>query len=250
MLRIIIVEDELHSRESLRNLVNDYCEDVEVVAVAESVEEGLEKIINHKPDLLFLDIEMQTGTGFDLLEQSKNFSFEVIFTTAFEHYALKAIKFSAIDYLLKPIDVEELQAAVVKVQKKKDTLTQNKKLINLLSNIQNKDSKQHKITLATSEGLEFINVTDIIFCEANGSYTNFHLKQEKNLIVSKHLKEYENLLNEYNFLRVHQSYLINLAEVEKFVKSNGGYIIMKGGEQVSISHKKKEEFVLKMSEGH
>ncbi|MDN5211479.1 LytTR family DNA-binding domain-containing protein [Fulvivirgaceae bacterium BMA12] len=250
MLRIIIVEDELHSRESLRNLVNDYCEDVEVVAVAESVEEGLEKIISHKPDLLFLDIEMQTGTGFDLLEQSKNFSFEVIFTTAFEHYALKAIKFSAIDYLLKPIDVEELQAAVVKVQKKKDTLTQNKKLINLLSNIQNTDSKQHKITLATSEGLEFINVTDIIFCEANGSYTNFHLKQEKNLIVSKHLKEYENLLNEYNFLRVHQSYLINLAEVEKFVKSNGGYIIMKGGEQVSISHKKKEEFVLKMSEGH
>ena len=247
MLKVIIVEDELHSREALKNLINDYCEQVEILKLAASVEEGIEAIQLHKPELVFLDIEMPTGTGFDLLERAQHLNFEVIFTTAFEHYALKAIKFSAIDYLLKPIDVEELQNAIAKVQQKRSS-EHNKKLETLLSNIQNKSGQEETITLATSEGFEFIPVSNILYCQANGSYTNFHLKDSKPLLVSKHLKEYENLLADHNFMRVHQSYLINLSEVKKYVKADGGYIVMKDDSIVNISIKKKEEFLRYMNQ--
>ncbi len=245
MLKVVIVEDELHSRETLKNLVNDYCEDVEIVALAGAVQEGIKAIQSYQPDLVFLDIEMPSGTGFDLLEKIQSFNFEVIFTTAFEHYALKAIKFSAIDYLLKPIDIEELQAAILKVKEKKHSI-QNKKLETLLGNMQVKSNREQTISLSTSEGFEFIPVADILFCEANGSYTNFHLKASKTLLVSKHLKEYENLLSEHNFMRVHNSYLINLLEVKKYVKADGGFIVMKNDATVNISNKKKDDFLQQM----
>ncbi|MDN5202715.1 LytTR family DNA-binding domain-containing protein [Fulvivirgaceae bacterium BMA10] len=245
MLKVVIVEDELHSRETLKNLVNDYCEQVEIIALAASIQEGIHVIQTHQPDLVFLDIEMPGGTGFDLLEKLQYLNFEVVFTTAFEHYALKAIKFSAIDYLLKPIDVEELQIAIAKVQQKKHSL-RNKKLEILLNNMQVKNRQEQTITLSTSEGFEFIPVTEILYCEANGSYTNFHLKASKTLLVSKHLKEYENLLAEHNFMRVHHSYLINLSEVKKYIKADGGYIVMKDDSVVNISLKKKEEFLDQM----
>lgn len=247
MLNVVIVEDELHSRETLKNMVNEYCPDVEIMGLASSVQEGIELLNTHYPDLVFLDIEMQSETGFDLLTQVKNLNFEVIFTTAFEQYALNAIKFSAIDYLLKPIDLEELQNAVEKVVRKKKASLHNKKLEILLDNIHNKNTAQHTITLSTSNGYEFINVADIIYCEADGSYTNFFIKNKKSLLISKHLKEYENLLSDHNFMRVHQSYLINLSEVEKYIKSEGGYIVMKNGAKLSISKKNKEEFVRKMT---
>ncbi len=245
MLRVVIVEDELHSRETLKNLVNEYCDQVEIVALAGGLKEGVQAIQNEQPDLVFLDIEMPNGTGFDLLEKIQHLNFEVIFTTAFEHYALKAIKFSAIDYLLKPIDIEELQAAVGKVQQKKKS-NQNKNLETLISNLNVKSNREQTISLSTSEGFEFIPVAEIIFCEANGSYTNFHLKGNKKLLVSKHLKEYENLLSEHNFMRVHNSFLINLIEVKKYVKAEGGYIVMKNEAMVNISNKKKDEFLHQM----
>ena len=246
-LRAIIVEDEFHSREALKNMLREYCPDLDVVGLAANIDEGLTMLNLAHPELVFLDIEMPNESGFDLLTRAEKLNFEVIFTTAYRHYALKAIKFSAIDYLLKPIDLEELQQAVDKVIRKRRDAWYNRKIENLLNNIHNENVKQHSITLSTSEGYEFIKVSQIIYCEANGAYTKFCLKDRKPLIVSKHLKEYENLLNDHHFMRVHQSYLVNLSEVEKYIRSDGGYIVMKNGDRVNISNKKREKFIKTMA---
>ena len=248
MLKAVIIEDEIHSLEALKLLIQDFCPELKIAATASSVETGIEELKKHKPDLVFLDIEIGTGTGFDVLEQVKNFDFEVIFTTAFEHYALKAIKFSAIDYLLKPIDVDDLQKAVQKVNKKRDVLSQNQKLVTLLSNIRTTNEQKQTIILSTSEGYEFVPVSDIIYCQADGSYTRFHLNHKRELLVSKHLKEYEKLLSDHNFYRIHQSYLINMAEVGKLMRTDGGYLIMRNGDEIGLSPKKKEEFMALMRE--
>lgn len=241
-LNVIIVEDELHSRESLRNLLHDYCPGTNVLAMSENIEKGLADIRMNKPDLLFLDIEMPGGSGFTLLERLRRFDFEVIFTTAFEHYAIKAIKFSALDYLLKPIDVDELVEAVEKVRQKKERAVENLKLRTLLENL-NLNKGDHIITLATAEGLEFIKVSDIFYCEADGSYTKFYLKNNGKLMVSKNLKEYENLLSDYGFYRTHNSYLVNLSEVKRYIKGDGGHLIMNNGDAVSISSRRKEALI-------
>lgn len=247
MIRAVIVEDEKHSRETLNNLIAEFCTDIEVVNMAGNVMEAVETITENKPDLVFLDIELQTGTGFDVLEQVKNQHFEVIFTTAFEHYAIKAIKISSIDYLLKPIDIEELEAAIQKVRIKKDESTYKQQLEILLNTVHRQPQENRKICLPTAQGLEFIKVNDIIYCEANGSYTNIYLKNQHKLMMSKHLKEYENLLSDYEFMRVHNSFLINLNEVKSFVKTEGGYILMNNNAQISISLKKREDFMEKMA---
>ena len=245
MLKVVIVEDEKHSRETLRNLLLEFCADVDVVGTAGSVTEGVEVIKNTNPDVVFLDIELQTGTGFDVLAQLKNLNFDVVFTTAYEHYAIRAIKFSSLDYLLKPIDIEELQDAVQKARNRQSEFAHKRQLELLLSNVG--DKGMHRICLATSDRLEFVNVDEILVCEASGSYTNVYLKGDRKIMVSKHLKEYENLLNEEQFMRVHNSFLINLKEVKQFVKSEGGYILMNDERQVSISPKKRDEFFERMN---
>jgi two-component system, LytTR family, response regulator len=246
MLKVVIVEDELHSRETLKNLLMEFCQPVEIMALSRNVEEAVSDIRTQQPDLIFLDVELQTGTGFDVLTQLKDMQFDVIFTTAFDHYAVKAIKYSSLDYLLKPIDIEELQQAMAKAILRKGEQTQREKMDVLLSNLSS-GSGRRKICLATADSVEFINVNDIIYCEANGSYTNFHFIGGRQLLVSKHLKEYENLLMECNFMRVHNSYLINLGEVKKFVKSDGGYIVMNNDITITISQKKREEFMERMT---
>ena len=247
MLQVAIVEDEKHSRETLKNLLEEFCNDVVIVGMAGSVSEAIEMIKIKKPELVFMDIELQTGTGFDVLDSLSNEHFEVIFTTAFEQYAIKAIKFSSIDYLLKPIDIEELQSAVEKARVKKDAQEYQKQLEVLLTNFKQPNGENRNICLSTAEGIEFVKIQDIIYCEANGSYTNFLLKEGKKIIVSKHLKEYETLLSEHAFMRVHNSFLINLLEVQRFVKTDGGYILMKNDDTISISQKKRDEFMEKMS---
>ncbi|WP_258103595.1 LytTR family DNA-binding domain-containing protein [Marinoscillum sp. MHG1-6] len=245
MLRALIIEDEKHSRETLKNLLRDYCDGVEVVGEADSVPSGIE-LINHIPaDVVFLDIELQSGTGFDILKRIQNISFETIFTTAFEQYAIQAIKMSSLDYLLKPISIDELQAAVEKC-KTKNNQQYSKQLDVLMQRLSN-ENKDKNICLSTAEGMEFIKENEILFCKANGSYTDFRLKNGRNILVSKHLKEYEDLLPSDNFMRVHNSYLINLTGVKKFVKSEGGYILMNDESMVSISPKKKDEFMERMS---
>lgn len=243
-LTAIIVDDEKHSRETLKNLLENFCKEVEVIGQAENIQEALEFIPHLSPDIVFLDIELQSGTGFDILNQLPEINFEVIFTTAFDQYAIKAVKFSSLDYLLKPIDLEELQQAVEKAKIAKNKSEYSKQLKTLLQNI--KQPSLSKICLSTSEGFEFVNTSDILYCEAGGSYTTFVLNNHKKLLVSKHLKEYEGLLIENHFMRVHNSYLINLKEVKKYVKADGGYIVMNNDEIVSISRGKKESFLVAM----
>jgi two-component system LytT family response regulator len=245
MMKAVIVEDEMHNREALKNLLTEFCDDVEVVGVGASVMEAVEVIRKTRPDVIFLDIELQVGTGFDVLTQVSDLDLDVIFTTAFEHYAIKAIKFSSMDYLLKPIDVEELQNAVAKARARKHESDHKQQLEVLLSNLSSKVMK--KICLATGDRIEFVRVEEIVMCEASGSYTNVYLKDKRKIMVSKHLKEYETLLGDENFMRVHNSFVINLNEVKQYVKSEGGYILMNDNQQVSISPKKRDEFFARMN---
>ena len=247
-MKILIIEDEKKSREGLKNLIEEFCDEATVVGMASNVQEGLQQINEKNPDLLMLDIEMQSATGFDLLEKVDSFNFEVIFTTAYEQYAIKAIKFSALDYLLKPIDVQELKQAIEKARMKRSLNTVNERVSLLLKNMRVDNPKTRKITLSTSEGLVFIPVQDIIRCEAQGAYTNFHLRNNKKIMVSKNLKEYENLLGDSGFFRIHNSHLVNLSEVERFIKSEGGYAVMKDGAKVAVSQTRKEEFLELMRE--
>ncbi|GAB2767513.1 LytTR family DNA-binding domain-containing protein [Rhabdobacter roseus] len=244
-MKAVIIEDEFHSREFLKSVVTAWCEGVEIVGTAESVPEGVALIEAVAPELVFLDIEMQSGTGFDLLQQVRNRDFEVIFTTAYDHYAIQAIKYSAIDYLLKPIDLDELQAAVAKVRERRpgQVAPVNEALELLLATLKNPATEPTKITLATSEGLEFVPLEQIIRLEAAGAYTTFFLKEGKKIMVSKNLKEYENLLPARRFFRIHNSHMINIDEVKKMLKTDGGYAVMNDGATVMISPKKKEEFL-------
>jgi len=244
-MKAVIVEDEVHSRETLRNLLEEFCKDVTVAGMAGSVDEAVQVIRSVQPDILFLDIELQTGTGFDVLSKVSDMTFDVIFTTAYEHYAIRAIKFSSLDYLLKPIDVEELQQAISKARARHNAIYQKQQLDTLLANMAGQHMK--KICLATADRLEFVSVSDISLCEASGSYTNVYLKEGRKIMVSKHLKEYETLLADEQFMRVHNSYLVNLREVKQYVKSEGGYLLMNDNMQVSISPKKRDEFLLRVS---
>jgi two-component system LytT family response regulator len=247
-LKAIIVEDEVRSREFLKNLVEEYCPTVQVVAMAASVEEAIEAVNTRKPDLLFLDIELHTGTGFDVLQGVGYHNFSVIFTTAYDHYAIKAIKFSAVDYLLKPIDVDELQAAVQKVSEKMQNNTSQQTLQLLLKNLQKPADTDFSITLATSEGLEFVPLQQIIRLEASGPYTHFYMKGGKKIMVSKNLKEYELLLGDHQFFRVHNSHIINMKEVKRMIKTDGGYAVMNDDSMITISPKKKDEFMQQMAQ--
>jgi len=247
-LNAVIVEDEIRSREFLKSLVQEFCDAVEVMDTAASVEEAVERINACKPNLVFLDIEMHTGTGFDVLQQVTHKDFHVIFTTAYDHYAIKAIKFSAVDYLLKPIDLEELQNAVQKVKEKISSNTSQQTISMLLQNLRKSSEQEFSVTLATSEGLEFVPLQQIIRLEASGPYTHFFLKEGKKIIVSKNLKEYEMLLSDHQFFRIHNSHIINIREVKRMIKTDGGYAIMSDDSMVTISPKKKEDFMVQLGQ--
>jgi len=238
-MKAIIIEDERHNRENLLQMVTGNCPDIEVVAVCSSAAEGRNRILELHPDLIFLDIEMPGGNGFSMLENLARIDFEVIFVTAFDYYGIKAIKFSALDYLLKPVDPKELTAAVEKAKEKILQKQENLRLKNLLEN--NFRSPVDKmLALSLSDKVEFIEIATIVRCESDGNYTTFHLKNGEKLLISKTLKEYDELLSPYGFLRVHQSHLINLKEIKSFIKTDGGYIKMKDGSLVSISRQRRE----------
>lgn len=247
-LRAIIVEDEQHNLENLLMLIENHCKEVRVVALCANAREGREKIMELNPDLVFLDIEMPGEDGFSMLEQLPRHNFEVIFVTAYSNYALKAIKFSALDYIVKPIDSMELMHAVYKAREKIGKKLENLRMLNLLEN-QYRSAQQQVIALPMAEKVEFLNIERIVRCEADGNYTLFILLGGEKLIISKTLKEYDELLTPLGFLRVHQSHLINLQEVKSFVKSDGGYILMKNGDQISISRQRRE-LVIKILYDH
>lgn len=239
IINSIIVEDEHHNRENLLSILKEYCPSVHVLASCASALEARKKIIELQPDLVFLDIEMPGKDGFSMLESLPELNFEVIFVTAFSDYAVKAIKFSALDYIIKPIDTMELLKAVDKASKKKKERMRNIRMANL---IENQHKEEHKKTLALplSDKIEFVEVSNIIRCQADGNYTMFHLRNGEKLLISKTLKEYDELLSSFNFLRVHQSHLINLDEIKSFIKTDGGYILMKDGTSIIISRQRRE----------
>src|SRR5688572_4491647 len=240
MIRTVVIEDEDHSRKMLMGMLREHCRAINVVGSADSVTTGLTTISEQKPELVFLDIELQSETSFEILEKLPEINFELVFTTAFDHYALKAIKFCAIDYLLKPIDLNELRVAVAKAEKRLNREYLNKNLEVLINNIKSNSQNNHKIALSTLEGLFFVSVSDIIYCESSGPYTKFIFKQVDKIITSKHLKEYEDLLSGYDFFRIHKSYLVNLHEIKKYIRGDGGQLIMSNGASLSVSKQRKE----------
>ncbi len=240
MIKAILIDDEVHCVNSLSILLNDYCPNVQVIERCMSAKQGLMAIGKHSPSLVFLDIEMPVMNGFELLEQFTEIPFAIIFTTSYDQYAIKAIRFSALDYLLKPIDPKELIAAVKKIQTQK-YLPVSEQFQMLMNQMKYKDGGITKIAVPTSEGFELIPVEQVIRCEADDNYTHLYLKSNRMIIVCCTLKEVEEKLNDFPpFLRVHHSYLVNLNEVNKYVRGEGGYLIMSDGSTVNVSRSRKE----------
>jgi two-component system, LytTR family, response regulator len=249
MLKALIVDDELKSRENLKIMIEDFCKDVEVVALASTVTEALDFNTLYKPQIVFLDIQMNRETGFDFLNKVNQINFEVIFTTAYSEYAIEAIKFSAIDYLLKPIDIEELKVSIQRIENKKSSFLLKDKLDYLLQNIKVDNTENFKLVLPSLQGLVCVNFKDIIFCETASSNTIFHMRQGQKYMVSRSLKEYDELLTKYGFFRIHNAYLIHLKEVKKYIRGDNGYVMMSNDTQLQVSKRKKDPFLTKVSDG-
>lgn len=248
MKKIVLIDDENRTRSMIARIIESFDYDVEIFPEGENVQSGIKAIERHNPDIVFLDIQMPDGTGFDVLRSVKNKNFEVIFVTAHEEFAIKAIKFSALDYLLKPIDADELQKALDKALK---ALGDPKK--------ENKPSKQYdalsrnmipsekrRLVLKTQESIHVVELDDIVRCEADRNYTSFHLMDGRKILVSKTLKDYETLLSAHNFLRIQQSHLINIAFVDRYDKKNGGAVVMKDESEVPLSPAKRELFFARL----
>jgi len=246
MLTAIIIDDEAKSREGLEAMLQNMVKDVSVVATADSVASGVRAIEKNAPDLVFLDIEMPKRDGFALFEAFNPINFEVIFITAHEQYALKAFQTTAIDYLLKPIDLDLLVKAVDKVKDKRNLDKVNKNFEVFMNNLKNNSAHQ-QIAISSSDGLLFIKIDNIIYLRGDGAYTYFFLKTGERITVSKNLKEYEILLGEYDFFRVHKSFLIHMHEMKKYVRGEGGYVVMSNGDTVDVSKRRKESFMAALS---
>jgi two-component system LytT family response regulator len=240
MLKAILIDDEIHSLESLALLLEDFCPDVQILSKCRSAKEGLAAIRNENPDLVFLDIEMPNMNGFEMLEQLNKIPFAVIFTTGYDQYAIKAIRFNALDYLLKPIDPTDLVIAIKKVQQQ-HYLPLAEQFQLLLKQVQNKDHQFNKIAIPTLEGFELLPASHIIRCEAADNYSHLIINNRNTLTACRTLKEIEEQLHSFTyFLRVHHSHIVNLNEVTRYVRGEGGYLIMSDGSTVSVSRSKKE----------
>lgn len=242
-LKAIIVEDEELSRETLRNYLTKYCPDVSIAGEAANIIEGKQLIEKLKPDVVFLDVEMPYGNAFDLLEQFSEITFETIFVTAYSNYAIQALNLSAAYYLLKPVDIDELVKAVNKI---KETLENNKNLVHtriLIENVKIENKQLHKIVLPLIDGFEVIRVNEIIRCEANDNFTVFHLNNNRKVMICRTLKHYEDILSEYDFIRVHKSHLVNFQYIKQYKKGKGGQVIMSDGKEVELSPNRKQEFL-------
>ena len=240
MIKALVIDDENRTRDLIVKMINSFGLGIEAISEGESVVSGLKAIEEHSPDIVFLDIQMPDGTGFDLLRSLPNKSFEVIFITAHEEFAIKAIKFSALDYILKPIDADELKAAVERAIKSVGSKKEEIQFDALQLNIQ--PNQKRRLVLKTHESVHVVELDSIIRCESERNYTSFFLISGKKIVVSKTLKDYEILLAGHNFLRVQQSHLINLDFVSRYDKINGGTIVMKDDSEVPLSQAKKEIF--------
>ncbi len=235
MIKTVLIDDEKKAIDNLTIMLTEFCKNVEIVGTASSISDGIDVIQSKKPELVFLDIEMPHGTGFDLLSKLDVIDFQVIFVTAYNQYAIQAIKYNALDYILKPIDIDELKNSVDKIDLKEKI---NERIDKLIKNI-NAPEDVKKIALADDGGYTMVNINDIIRCEASGNYTVFYVKNYKPLTISRTLKYFEDLLPNHMFVRVHQSHLVNLEEVKKYYTTDGGYLLMNDDSTVSISRRKR-----------
>ncbi len=256
-LRAVIIDDETNAREALANLLRLISPEVEICGEAKNADLGIDLIQKERPKLVFLDIQMPGKSGFDLLSSFENVDFGVIFTTAYQEYAIRAFRLSAIDYLLKPIDPEELQAAVERFKSKVGRV--NPQQLQILQEqldpappglrlMQRKKNDHQRIALPTAEGIHFVQMTDIIQCESLGSYTKFHLVKGPSIVVSRLLKEYEEILDQYFFFRVHQSNIVNLEHIKRYVKGDGGQVWMSDNTEIEVSRRRKDEFLSLLSD--
>ena len=242
MIKVLLVDDERNAILNMKNILRNYfADDVQVVGTANSVDEAVSKFVECRPDLLFLDIEMPPKTGFDLLKELSHYDFEVIFVTAYSNYGIDAIKFSALDYLLKPIDIAELRTAIQKTKAKLEQKQINTSLQNLVSYLRNtEDKSKHKIAISSLKETRFVSVSDIIRCESDNSYTIFYLQNGESLISSTSIFEYEKLLQDYHFIRCHQSHLVNANFVKSIVAQDGHFLVLSNLSQIPVSRQKKD----------
>ncbi|MDH5474353.1 MAG: LytTR family DNA-binding domain-containing protein [Cyclobacteriaceae bacterium] len=243
MINAIVIDDERKGRNLLANVISKYCPEVEVIGEAENIKKAYEVINNTHPDLVFLDIEMPNGNGFDLLKKFSDINFDIIFTTAYDHYAIKAIKYSALDYLLKPIDIDDLQVAVKKVVRKRNKPTNINESIEVLLSSLNGKKITNKIGIPDHEGVSLVEIKDIIRCQSSSNYTIIYLSDGSKITSTRTLKEYDHLFNGMPFMRVHNSNLINLHHIKRFVKGDGGYVILSDDSEVEVSRRRKNELL-------
>src|SRR6185436_20089037 len=241
-LRAILIDDEINSLQNLQNKLEKYCPSVKVLAAFEKPEEAILLVRHQKPDVLFLDIEMPRMNGFRLVQELGDFEGEIIFITAYSHFAIEAMRISAFDYLVKPVSIADLQNAVTRLQQQRSRHT--KERLNVLKqSIEENKSQDNKIAVPTNEGLEFIVIKTIVRIESSTNYSRLYLTNKHSILVTKLLKDFEELLTPYRFFRVHNSHLINLNYISKYIRGDGGQVVMENGDVVDVSRRKKDQFL-------
>lgn len=244
MISTLIVDDETNARRTLLAMLKDYATEVQVVAEATSVETAIEAIHTHQPELVFLDIELQDGTGFDVLKRLPEINFKLVFVTAYEQYALQSFRFAAIDYLLKPVRIQELQEAIQRVaSRERPQLTTGKAFQEIKKKIDAQDSSGQMVLVSELDGFSIARYDEILYCEAAKNYTVFVFQGDRKIVASRTIRDYEELLAEYGFMRVHKSFIINLTKVARYVKGRGGEIELIDGTIVPVSRERKQEFL-------
>jgi two-component system, LytTR family, response regulator len=241
-LNAILVDDELSSLQNLEQKLLEFCPDIHIIGTTQKPEDAITLIQQQKPDVIFLDIEMPRMNGFRMLDELGDLNFEIIFTTAYNHYAVDAIRISAFDYLMKPIAIKDLQSAVERLANKKQLFTKDKLGV-LKNSLQNTKSQDEKIVIPTSEGMEFIAINTILHVESSSNYSKIYFTNGKSILVTKLLKDFEEMLLPYRFYRIHNSHLINLQYIEKYIKGDGGQVKLTNGTLIDIARRKKEEFL-------
>ncbi|TCD03317.1 LytR/AlgR family response regulator transcription factor [Pedobacter psychroterrae] len=239
-MRAILIDDEISNLENLRSLLEKHCPQVTIIATAQNVSDAVDAIEKYSPDLVFLDIQMGDQTGFDVLRQLLTRNFDIIFVTAYDHYGIQAVKFAALDYLLKPIDIDELLNAVNKAEEKLATQIQTSQLDFLLQQLKKPETNVSKIALQMQSEIRYVTLSEIIRCEADNTYTHFFLSGDEKILVSKSLKEYADLLRPKGFLRTHQSHLVNPKYVKSWLKEDGGILLLISGEKIPVSKPNKD----------
>ncbi|MEO8403265.1 MAG: LytTR family DNA-binding domain-containing protein [Chitinophagaceae bacterium] len=243
MITAILVDDEENNLSALKEKINRHCKEVKIIAICDNAEMAIKSIDSLQPDIVFLDIEMPVMNGFLMLQQLSFKNFELIFATAYDHYAIKAIQFSALDYLIKPIEIEDLKRAVNRAVEKKNNTIPNKQLELLLENLVTSKQTYRRIAIPTASGLEFIKTDDIVCLEASINYTYLYLDDGVKYTVSRTLKDFEDMLPAELFLRIHNSYIINKNYIKRYIRGEGGQVVMSNGMVLDVSKRKKAEFL-------